>query len=379
MESSGANKLIRLSKSCLSAAEKQAVLAVLDKEFLGMGAEVQRFEDALEAYVGRPAVCVNTGTAALHLALQACGIGNGDEVLIPSLTYVASFQAVSATGAKPVACDILPSTLTLDWRDAEKRLSPRTKAVMPVHYSGGVGDLAGTYAFARKHGLRVIEDAAHAFGASHQGVRVGSAGDVVCFSFDGIKNITSGEGGCIVSSDQDVLRKVRDARLLGVEKDSERRYAGERSWEFDVTAQGWRYHMSDIMAAIGLVQLGRLEEFVEKRRALARRYDELIASNTEIYRLPHDYDEVVPHIYPVLLPAGVDRKLIRSRMLDAGIQSGVHYHPNHTLTYFYNGEALPFPVMEKTFPRLLSLPLHADLSLADVDFCVNKLMAAINE
>ncbi|MDO8812850.1 MAG: DegT/DnrJ/EryC1/StrS family aminotransferase [Gallionella sp.] len=374
----GRNQVIRLSKSCLSAAEKQAVMAVLDKEFLGMGAEVQRFESALEAFFGRPAVCVNTGTAALHLALQACGISHGDEVLVPSLTYVASFQAVSAAGARPVACDILPSTLTLDWRDAEKRLSPRTKAVMPVHYSGGGGDLPGIYAFAERHGLRVIEDAAHAFGSSLGGARVGAAGDVVCFSFDGIKNITSGEGGCVITSDQDVLRKVRDARLLGVEKDSERRYAGERSWEFDVSAQGWRYHMSDIMAAIGLVQLGRIENFSGKRRALARRYDELLANRLELFSLPHDYAEVVPHIYPVLLPDGTDRRIIRSRMLDAGIQTGVHYQPNHTLTFFRCGEALPLPVMDNIAPRLLSLPLHPDLSLSDVDYCVKQLIGALN-
>lgn len=372
------SELIRLSKSCLSLAEKQAVMAVLDKGFLGMGTEVQRFENALEAFFGRPAVCVNTGTAALHLALQAAGIKGGDEVLIPSLTYVASFQAVSATGATPIACDINPSSLTLDWRDAEKRLSPRTKAVMPVHYSGGVGDLSGTYAFAHRHGLRVIEDAAHAFGSTYRGARVGATGDVTCFSFDGIKNITSGEGGCVVTSDQDVLRRIRDARLLGVEKDSERRYAGERSWEFDVSAQGWRYHMSDIMAAIGLVQLGRLEEFAEKRRALAMRYDELLSTVAKIFRLPHDYAEVVPHLYPILLPEGADRRAIRSRMLDAGIQTGVHYQPNHTLTFFHHNETLPLPIINNIFPRLLSLPLHPELHISNVDFCVSQLMEALN-
>jgi len=353
-------------------------MAVLDKGFLGMGAEVQRFENALEAFFGRPAVCVNTGTAALHLALQGCGVGPGDEVLIPSLTYVASFQAVSATGAKPIACDISPTTLTLDWRDAARRLSPRTKAVMPVHYSGGVGDLAGTYAFAKQHGLRVIEDAAHAFGSTYQSVRVGQEGDLACFSFDGIKNITSGEGGCVVTSDQDVLRKIRDARLLGVEKDSERRYAGERSWEFDVSAQGWRYHMSDIMAAIGLVQLGRLGEFSDKRKLLARRYDEILSDTIEIGRLPHDYAEVTPHIYPILLPEGLDRQTVRSRMLDDGIQTGVHYQPNHVLTLFKQSEALPFPILDKISTRLLSLPLHPDLNFDDVDYCVKKLIGVIN-
>lgn len=371
-------RMMRLSKSCLGNAEKQAVMEVLDREFLGMGAKVQHFEQALTEFFGRPAVCVVNGTAALHLALQASGISVGDEVLVPSLTYVASFQAISATGAKPVSCDVNPRTLTLDWRDAELRLTHQTCAVMPVHYSGGVGDLDGIYAFSRKHNLRVIEDAAHAFGTTHNGKRVGSFGDIACFSFDGIKNITSGEGGCIVTDDEQVLQQVRDARLLGVEKDSERRYMGERSWEFDVLAQGWRYHMSEIMAAIGLVQLGRIEEFTEKRRLLARRYDELLARTNRLISLPHDYTAVVPHIYPILLPEGTDRNVVRSRMLDAGIQTGVHYQPNHVLSYFGHGKTLPLPVTDNISPKLLSLPLHPDLSLADIDYCASKLIEVIN-
>src|SRR3989338_3108665 len=160
-------KLIRLSKACLSVAEKSAVMEVLDREYLGMGAEVQQFERALTAFFGRATVSVVNGTAAMHLAIQACGIGSGDEVLVPSLTYVATFQAISATGARPVACDIDPETYILDWRDAERRFTLRTKAVMPVHYSGGVGDLDGIYGFAQRHGFRVIEDAAHASGSTH--------------------------------------------------------------------------------------------------------------------------------------------------------------------------------------------------------------------
>ena len=226
-------KLIRLSKSSLGEAEKQAVMGVLDREFLGMGAEVQQFEEMLVEYFEKPVVCVSSGTAALHISLQAAGVGFGDEVLVQSLTYVASFQAISSTGATPVACDVEADTLCLDWRDAEKRLTPNTKAVMPVHYAGGVGALNDIYAFAEKYGLRVIEDAAHAFGTDYQGNKVGSFGDIVCFSFDGIKNITSGEGGCIVTDDTSVLQKARDARLLGVERDSDKRYSGDRSWDFD--------------------------------------------------------------------------------------------------------------------------------------------------
>ena len=150
-----------------------------------------------------------------------------------------------------------PATMTLDWRDAEKRLTSKTKALMPVHYGGGVGALDEIYAFAHKYGLRVIEDAAHAFGTEYKGKRVGGFGDISCFSFDGIKHITSGEGGCIVTDDPDLITRVKDSRLLGVEKDTEKRYTSRRSWEFDVFAQGWRYHMSNIMAAIGVEQLKR--------------------------------------------------------------------------------------------------------------------------
>ena len=184
--------MIRLSKSSIGEAEKQAVVRVLDNEYLGMGTEVKQFEEELTKFFGRPAVCVVNGTAALHLSLQAAGVSQGDEVLVQSLTYVASFQAISATGARPIACDVDVETLCLDWRDAEKRLTTRTKAVMPVHYAGGVGALDEIYAFAGQHGLRVIEDAAHAFGTEYQGKKVGGFGDIACFSFDGIKNITSG-------------------------------------------------------------------------------------------------------------------------------------------------------------------------------------------
>lgn len=360
------HRIIRLSKSCLGPAEKEAVLGVLDREYLGMGAEVQQFEQALSEFFGRPAVCIVNGTAALHLAVQACGIGSGDEVLVPSLTYVASFQAISATGAKPVACDIDPETCILDWHDAKRRITPRTKAVMPVHYSGGVGDLDGIYAFAGAHGLRVIEDAAHAFGSVYQGKKVGGFGDIACFSFDGIKNITCGEGGCVVAGDAAVLKKIQDARLLGVEKDTEMRYAGQRSWEFDVTAQGWRYHMSNIMAAIGLEQLKRFPQMAATRQRLATLYDELLHGHSRVRTLSRDYGNIVPHIYPVRLRGVRDRKALQTELLKQGIQTGIHYQSNHDLSFYLDSTALPLPVTDAVFRELLTLPLHPDLTAQDV-------------
>ena len=372
------DKLIRLSKSCIGDAEKKAVMGVLDREYLGMGAEVKQFEDALSDFFGRPTVCVINGTAALHLSLQACDVGVGDEVLVPSLTYVASFQAISATGAIPVACDINIETCLLDLVDAEKRITKNTKAIMPVHYTGGVGDLDALYEFANKYNLRVVEDAAHAFGTTYKDKRIGSFGDIACFSFDGIKNITSGEGGCIVTEEEDILKKVKDSRLLGVENDTDSRYRGERTWDFNVTYQGWRYHMSNVMAAIGLEQLKRFLEFAKIRQDLAKKYDFLFRDVEGIQPLQRDYDTVVPHIHVVRIPGMKNRNELREKMLGKGIQVGYHYQPNHWLTRHPNEFDAPLPVTDRIFPELLTLPLHPDVSDTDVEYVASELINLVS-
>ena len=372
--------MIRLSKSCLSQAEKDAVLGVLDREYLGMGAEVRLFEVELTKYFERPATCVANGTAALHLALQAIGVGPGDEVLVQSLTYVASFQAISATGAVPIPCDVDNSTLTLDITDAERKISSRTKVIMPVHYAGGVGDIEGIYKLARNYNLRVVEDAAHAFGSKYKQANVGSFGDIACFSFDGIKNITSGEGGCIVTEDKVVLQKVKDARLLGVEKDTEKRFSGERSWEFDVSAQGWRYHMSNIMAAIGIEQLKRLNNFSEKRQYLAKLYDSIFIQEPKIKTLKINYDEVVPHIYIVIINNLFNKKHIQNKLLMHGIQTGTHYMPNHLLSFYSKeGGRSSLSNSEKIFENMITLPLHFELSDFEVEFISQKFIEVLND
>tara|TARA_Y100000748_G_C15497320_1_gene488666 strand:- start:749 stop:1885 length:1137 start_codon:yes stop_codon:yes gene_type:complete len=377
MDSLDSKKLIRLSKSCINEAEKKAVMKVLDAEFLGMGIDVNGFEKSLSNYFERDVVCVSTGTAALQLALQAAGIGKNDEVLVQSLTYVATFQAISATGAKPIACDIDPFTFCIDIKDTEKRITKNTKAIMPVHYCGGVGDIEGIYSFAEKYNLRVIEDAAHAFGTTFKNKRIGSFGDIACFSFDGIKNITSGEGGCIVTNDKKVSSIAKDVRLLGVEKDTEKRYSGRRSWDFDVKTQGWRYHMSNIMAAIGSAQLSNFNFSSKKRQELAKHYVERLKNCHEIKLIPLNYDDVVPHIFVVELLDKIDRDRIRKKLSDKNIQTGIHYKPNHWLTYYKNKKAHPLPNTDRVFGRLLTLPLHTDLEVSDVDEVCNHFIDAL--
>ena len=295
--------MIKISKSVVGAAELEAMGRVMrDDGYLGMGREVRAFEAELKAYLGgqedRTVICLNSGTAALHLAVEAL-TSPGDEVLVQSLTFIASFQAISAAGAVPVACEVYPETVTLDLEDAARRITPRTKAVMPVHYASNPGDLEAIYDFAQRHGLRVIEDAAHAFGCTYQGRKIGSFGDLACFSFDGLKNITSGEGGAVVTSDPGVIQSVQDARLLGVQRDTEKRYQGARSWEFDVQHQGYRYHLSNLFAAIGRVQLGRFEgEFKPRRVEVAQKYRRAFAGTGNLQLLAGTRDRLCPIFFP---------------------------------------------------------------------------------
>lgn len=360
---------IRLAKSIVGNEESAAVQRVIQEDgYLGMGREVRDFEHELANFLGIPeerVYCVNSGTAALHLAVQAV-TSPGDEVLVQSLTYVASFQAISAAGAVPVACEVLPSTLTLNLEDAARRITSKTKAVMPVHYASNPGNLDAVYDFARHHKLRVIEDAAHAFGCRYRDRLIGSFGDIVCFSFDGIKNITSGEGGALVTTDPDVASSVADARLLGVVKDTEKRFAGERSWEFDVIRQGYRYHMSNVMAAIGRVQLRRFQtEFAPRRVAMARCYRKNLLNVSGIHLLDTDLGAIIPHMQPICVSTTM-RDALRHHLEQNQVATGIHYKPNHLLK-FYGAGASSLEISERLYGELLSLPLHPDLQEDDVE------------
>ena len=341
---------------------------IVEDGYLGMGSEVQKFELALAGFLGVPGenvACVNSGTAAVHLALEAA-LPPGSEVLVQSLTFVATFQAILAASHVPVPCEVLPGNLAIDLEDAAARLTGKTKAIMPVHYASNPGDLDAVYAFARKHGLRVIEDAAHAFGCTYQGRKIGGFGDIQCFSFDGIKNITCGEGGMVVTADKTVQERVKDARLLGIERDTEKRFAGARSWDFDVSRPGYRYHMSNLNAAIGLVQLQRFPgEFAPKRVRLAQRYRERLAACDGLRLLETDLGPVVPHLQPVRVMNN-RRDGLQAHLQQAGLETGMHYKPNHLLSLF-GGRAGTLPVTEGIYAELLSLPLHPGLEIVDVD------------
>jgi len=361
--------MIRLSKSIVGQEEADGVAKVINEDgYLGMGSEVGRFEAEIAAYLGIDpgcVVCVNSGTAALHLAVQSV-LQPGDEILVPSFTFLASFQAISATGAVPVSCEVYEDSVTINLEDAEKRITSKTKAIMPVFYASNPANIDRIYQLAGKYQLRVIEDAAHAFGCTYDGKLIGSFGDIVCFSFDGIKNITSGEGGAIISKDARVLDFVKDGRLLGVINDSEKRYAGKRSWDFDVISQGYRYHMSNLFAAIGRVQLRRLEsEFGPKRREIEKWYRQELASNENIVLLSQDPKAIIiSHILPIRVLNNHRDRLV-TWLYEQGVSTGIHYKPNHLLT-FYGGGTESLPVTEKVYEEIVTLPLHPDLDEKDV-------------
>ncbi len=367
--------LIKLSRCCVGEEEKLAINRVIDAGQLGMGQEVMFFEKELEVFFSNKVhvACVNTGTSALQLAVQACGIGYGDEVIAPSITYVASFQAISATGAKPIACDIDPKTGCLDVQNARKKINTKTKAIMYVHYASNVGDRNSIFRLAKECGLRVIEDAAHSFGGYHNGQRIGEIGDVICFSFDGIKNITCGEGGAVVSSDQQLIDHIRDLRLLGVKKDTDQRYVGKRSWDFDVDDQGWRYHMSNINAAIGREQLKKIDEFGKKRRYFAELYMELMRG-FPVKFLNLDLDNIIPHIFPIFVDSE-KRDVLRDFLLTNNIETGVHYKPNHLLTKFKEHNCQNAEDFGKS---VLSLPLHVWLEEKNIIQITCKIREFLN-
>lgn len=372
----GDKKQIRLSKCSIGKEEREAVQRVFDNEYFGMGKEVEKFELELQRYLNTESeiICVNTGTSALHLSLLCLDVGSKDEVLVPTITYVASYQAISATGARPVSCDVLPNSVFLDSTDAERRITENTKAIMPVHYASNSKEVEQVYKLAYKHNLRVIEDAAHSIGSMLHGEKVGKSGDIICFSFDGIKNITSGEGGAVVTADKKLSQRIKDARLLGVERDTEKRYLGQRSWVFDVSHQGFRYHMSDIMAAVGRAQLAKIDFLVNRRQEIALRYKNGLSEVRGIELLDFEYDCIAPHIFAVKITNN-SRDTIFEKMQALGVSCGIHYYPNHFLTKYRCDYKLP--QAELLSCQLLTLPMHPDLSNEEIDYVIYNLKKLI--
>jgi dTDP-4-amino-4,6-dideoxygalactose transaminase len=341
---------------------RAAAESALSFGWLGMGATTARFEDALSDYLGledRRLVATSTGTAALHCALVLAGVGPGDEVVCPSFTYVAGHQAVSMTGADVVFCDIEEHTLGIDPESLRAAIGPRTKAVLLLHFGGPAPDLAGIYEVAGEHGLRVVEDAAHAFGTVYQGRPVGSFGDLTCFSYGPVKIITSLDGGAVVLPDEADVQKLHELRLLGVTKDTRRRHEDERTWEYDVVRQGYRYHLGSVPAAIGLSQLELIDTFIANRQQYCRSYNERLGEVGGV-RIPEtDFTDVSPFLYWIRVRDSATRTALQAHMRAQGVGTGIHFLGAHEFDFYRGCRRVDLPVTEDVAGGIVSLPLYS--------------------
>jgi perosamine synthetase len=352
--------VIRLFRPSFGDEEAAAVRDTLASGWVGLGPRTAEFERRFSAHVGAPhCVATNSGTAALHLALLALDLPRDAEVIVPTLTFVATAHAAVLAGANVVFADVDAATLTLDPADLEHRASSRTCAILPVHYGGHPCAMDELHGIARRVGAVVIEDAAHAAGARYRGRPVGGLSPMTCFSFQGVKNMSTGEGGCVTTTSEPYAKRLRRLRWLGIERDTWQRTAGAaHDWRYEVEELGLKYHMHDIAAAIGLVQLDKLEALNERRRTLAERYDDAFRALGWL-ELPANAPEVLSarHNYAVRLER---RDELIAWLAEREIASGVHYVPLH-LQPFYRRAGVRLPVAERVWQRLLLLPLYPSL------------------
>ncbi|GAA1314952.1 DegT/DnrJ/EryC1/StrS family aminotransferase [Pseudonocardia xinjiangensis] len=374
---------VNLADNTIDDDEIQAVSDVLRSGWLSPGPQTRAFESEFADALGCPAaVAVSSGTAALHLAVLALGIGPGDEVIVPSLSFVASAAMVALQGGTPVFADIRSETdPTIDPADVRSLITERTKAIVAMHYGGYPADLAALAALADEYGVALIEDAAHAPVVRAAGAVLGTIGDLGCFSFFATKNLTTGEGGMVVARDPALLDRIRSARSHCLSSSTwDRLRSGDA--DYDVSDIGLNYRPTEIASAIGRVQLGKLARDRERRGALTAAYRERLAAVPGVVAPFAHYDgDSARHLMAVLVPDGVDRTDVRSELRERGIQTSVHYRPTHHFT-FYRERFGPvrhlLPVTEAVAPRLLSLPLHALMTDDDVALVVDGLSESIS-
>jgi dTDP-4-amino-4,6-dideoxygalactose transaminase len=367
------------------------VVDALRSGWVTTGPKARRFEEDFVAFLGDPAlhaVAVNSATAGLHLALEALGVGPGDEVVTTTHTFTATAEVVRYLGADVKLVDIDPATLNIDPRAVEAAVGPRTKAILPVHYGGLAADMTSILEIARRHGLKVVEDAAHALPATHRGARVGTlASDATVFSFYANKTITTGEGGMLVTRDPELARRARVMRLHGMNRDAFDRFtASVPSWYYEVVAPGFKYNLTDIAAALGIHQLKKARAFQIKRAAIAARYDAAFAALPLVLPPRPPAGELHAwHLYALRLAdgaagAGIARDRFIERLFELGIGCSVHYIPLHLHPYWRDRYGLApamFPQSQRAFERLVSLPIYTRMSAADVERVVGAVRSAL--
>jgi dTDP-4-amino-4,6-dideoxygalactose transaminase len=378
---------IPFSRPSIGAEEIEEVVACLRSGWITSGPRTARFEQEFAEVVhSTHAIAVSSATAGLHLAMLVLDLQPGDEVITSPLTWPATVNTIVFAGGKPVLVDIEADTLNLDVRQVSRKLSDRTRAIVPVHFAGQPCDMAPLMEIAGAKGLRVVEDAAHAVGTEYRGRRVGSIGDLSVFSFHPIKNITTAEGGMITTDDGELARRLRLLRFHGVERDAWKAYGGAQLPLYDVSMPGLKYNLTDIQSAIGLHQLRKLDDFIARRQHLARRYDAALADVPEIRPLgnaPYPFRHA-HHLYVVRVQTAalrINREEFMAAVQAAGVGLGLHFIAVHELTYYRRllGDLrAELPVATDASRRIFSLPLYPGLADSDVDRVVEVLRQTVN-
>lgn len=360
----------------------QAVIDVLQSDYLTTGPKVAEFEQKVADYVGaKYAVAVSNGTAALHIACLAAGIGEGDEVITTPITFAASANCVLYCGGTLVFADVDANTYNIDPKQIESKITDRTKAIIPVHYTGQPCDMDKIWDIAKKHNLMVIEDAAHALGASYKGKMIGSQSDMTCFSFHPVKPITTGEGGMVVTNDAELYKRLLLFRSHGITRDEELMTENQGGWYYQQLELGYNYRITDISCALGSSQMDKIDQFMAKRREIAKRYNDAFREIKGI-RIPYQMEGCKSgwHLYMIQVMKK-ERKEVFEQLRNAGIGANVHYIPVYQHPYYQkNGYADCFcPNAEEFYSRAISLPIFPELTKEQQQYVMDKVIEIVEE
>jgi dTDP-4-amino-4,6-dideoxygalactose transaminase len=362
--------------------EVNEIVDTVRSGWLSMGPKTIRFEEAFNSYIGsKKSIAVSSWTAAGHLVLEAFGIKPGDEVIVPTMTFPATAEIVCYLGAKPVFVDVEEDTLNISLKEIEKAITPKTKAIIPVHYGGQPCDMDEILQIAKDNNIKVMEDAAHSLPATYKGKKVGTISDVTCFSFYATKTLSTGEGGMICTNDDEIAERCSIMRLHGINRDAWKRYTESGSWYYEVVAPGFKYNFTDLQASLGLPQLKKVDSMWQSRKDIASRYTAALKDNEflTLHTIKEDRESSW-HLYPIRLNLErltINRAQLIDEMRKLNIGAGVHFMPVHQHIYYtqtYNLDDKNYPVASAVFPRLVSLPIYPGMKEEHVDKVINVLV-----
>ncbi len=374
-------------KPFISEEEVDEIVDTVRSGWISMGPKTIRFENNFSEYIGvNKSVAVSSWTAAGHLTLEAFGINEGDEVIVPTMTFPATAEIVCYFKAKPVIVDVDEDTLNISLDAIEKAITPKTKAIIPVHYAGQPCDIDEIHAIAKKYNLKVLEDAAHSLPAKYKGKKIGTISDVTCFSFYATKTLSTGEGGMICTNNEEIAERVKIMRLHGINRDAWKRYTESGSWYYEVVAPGYKYNFTDLQASLGLPQLKKVDAMWNSRKRIAAKYTEALKDidTIQLHTIKPNRESSW-HLFPIRLYLDrltKNRAQIINELRQKNVGVGVHFMPVHQHLYYsetFNLSDADYPVASAAFPRLMSLPIYPGMTDENVDKVIDALTDTLNK